>query len=50
MLLARCRRYVCIHSKTAVSSFLARCAADYAERSIKRVISIARTKPPCELT
>ena len=48
--LARCRRYARIHSKTAVSSALTRRTAEYPERSTKKVISIAKTKPPCDLT
>ena len=48
--LARCRRHTRIHSQTAVSVILSRCAAKYSELSRKRVIYIARTKPPCELT
>lgn len=48
--LSRCRRYSRIHSKTSVSSILTRCAVEYSDSSVRRVISIARTKPPCELT
>ena len=47
---ARCRRHARIHSQSAVSVILSRCAAKYPEQSIKRIISIAQTKPPCELT
>ena len=48
--LARCRRYACIHSKTSVTSILSRCALEYPDSRVSRVISIARTRPPCELT
>ena len=50
MQLSRCRRYARTNSKTAVSSILTRYATDYPESSVGRVISIARSKPPCELT
>lgn len=50
MQISRCRRYAKIHSKTSVSSVLTKCAVDYPESSVRRVLSIARTKPPCELT
>ena len=48
--LSRRRRYARVHSKTSVSSILTRCAIEYSDSSVRRVISIARTKPPCELT
>ena len=48
--LARCRQYAKIHSKTAVSPILRRCSLDYPDSSLQRVISIAKTRPPCELT
>ena len=48
--LARCRRYARVHSKMSVSSILSRCNVDYPDRSVRRVISIARTKPTFELT
>ena len=48
--LARCRRYARIHSKTSVTSILSSCALEYPDSSVCRVICIAKTRPPCELT
>jgi len=48
--LSRCRRYAKIHSKTSVSSILTRCTVEYPDSSLNRVMSIARNKPPSELT
>ena len=48
--MARCRRAAKVHSRTSVTSVLSRCALEYPDSSIRRVLSIARTRPPCELT
>jgi len=48
--LSRCRRYARIHSKTSVSSVLARCAVQYSDSSVGRVMLIAIKKAPSELT
>lgn len=48
--LRRCRRQARVHSQVAVSLILSRCALKYPEQSIQRILSIVRSKPPCDLT